>query len=947
VVEAVENLQHSYETTPQVRVGIATGPAVVGDVLSTDASERGEMAALGPTPNLAARLQGEADANTVVISETTQSLTSGLFELEALPPQTLKGISGEVTPYRVCAEVRGQSRFAARSGMRFSPFVGREEELELLARRWTRANEGRGQAVLIVGEAGIGKSRLVQRLRERIGAGRHEAIHVQCSPYYENSALFPLVAAFERALGSAGVADPDLRLERLRRHLADMDAADEESLGVLAHLLSLPVEGRFPQVESMDGKQRRERTLQILVEYLEKRAVRLPVLCVFEDLHWTDSSTKELLGRLVEAIDKDRVMLVATTRPGFDAAWRDLAHASVLSLSRLGREESEQLTQAVASTSPEFPAEVVQGILARAGGIPLYIEELTRTVMQSSESSFNQEIIPATLQDSLTSRLDASAEGKAVAQCASVFGRSFDRQLLKAIWRDAPERLDAGLKSLTHSELVYAQGESEESRYVFKHALIRDAAYASLLREHRAALHQQAAEALELHSPGVADSQPAMLAQHYAMAGNTQRAIEYWRRAGRVSARNNAFVEAETCFQAALELLKEMPSSNETMTRDAELLLDLGTAQMTIHGYGSEQAASTYARARDVAARVKNPVHAFEATWGLWFTRHIAGDWEGARDLLDDIERHAAASGQIGNRLQAHHAAWTTCLILGDPESAFTHTERGREAYSVEEHGDHAHRYGGHDPGVCCGAHSGVVGWLLGHVDRAHAGWKDAMQLTERLGHRPSTGIAQFFGGMMFQFRREPEAVLELAENTVNMTPHHDAFASILRGWALAALGDSKEGLREYERGLEAYRQSSAGIRQGYINYLAADVYETLGRRSDALDALDNAVDRARLTGDSWWYPELLRARVSLRASASPYNRKQLFDDARAAIDAARRQHSKSLELRATLTLSRMLRDDGRSGAALEILEPVFEWFTEGLQTPDLLQAKALLEELR
>jgi class 3 adenylate cyclase/predicted ATPase len=950
VVDAVDGLEHPYTAEPKVRVGIATGPTVVGDVLSTGASERSELAALGPTPNLAARLQGEAEPNTVVISETTRTLTAGHFELEALPARKLKGISDPVTPYRVRSEVRGQSRFAARSGSHFSRFVGREEELELLTRRWSRAKGSRGQVMLIVGEAGIGKSRLVQQLRERIGAEPHEPhepIHVQCSPYHESSALFPVIATFERALGFSLLSESDARLERLQRHLAEVGWNDEEACGLMAHLLSLPVEERFPAIESMDGKLRRERTLQLLIEYLNKRAAHVPVLCIFEDLHWIDPSTLELFERLVEAVKAGRVLLLATTRPGIDAPWSDLPHVGVLSLSRLGQEEGEQLAQAVAPDLKAIPSEVIQGILSRAGGIPLYIEELTQTVLQSSEAGFSEETIPATLQDSLMARLDASIDGKAVAQCAAVFGRTFEHDLLTAVWMDSPERLANGLDALGKAALIYRQGESEGARYVFKHALVRDAAYGSLLREHRASLHQRVADALEEHSPGTRDSRPALLAHHYTRAGDRERALEYWQRAGRAAARNNAPAEAEASFRSGLELLREESSSMENLTREIELLLDLGATQMWLYGYSTKQVAETYTRARDVATRVGNPTQGFEATWGLWLNRHLGGNPEGARDLLEEIGRYAAASGQTGSQLQAHHAAWTTLLYLGKLDSSFTHTEKGMEIYSVEEHGDHAHRYGGHDPAVCSGAHAGVVGWMLGHIDQAHSRWRDAVELAERLDHRSSRGIAIFFGALMFQYRREPEMVLELVEDEASMAGHQRGAATVMRGWAVAALGEPREGLRECERGLEAYRQTGANIRWGYVNYLAAEAYAQDGRTADAIELLGNALDHARTAGDHSWYPELIRARAAVRIAASHGNRLGFVEELEMALDYTRVQHSKSLELRVAMTLSQLLRDNSQFEKARNVLEPVYAWFTEGFDTPDLKQAKALLDELQ
>ncbi len=509
-VRAIAHLEHPYDVTPQVRVGIATGPAVVGDVLATGASARSELAALGPTPNLAARLQIEAEPDSVIVSETTRVLIEGLFELDALPARALKGFAEGITPYRVRSELRGQSRFAARSGAHLSPFVGREEELELLTRRWTRVKAGQGQVELVVGEAGIGKSRLVEQLRAHISAEPHELLILQCSPYHETSALYPWIAALERTLGFAETDQARARLDRLARHLEAIGEPGEETLGLIAHLLSIDAGDRFAGIEAMEAPKRRERMLRALVDYVRTRAGAAPVLCAIEDVHWADPSTLELLNRLVEAIESERVLLVVTARPGFDADWTDLPHARVLSLSRLNQREGERLASAVAAAHSALLADALDEILYRAGGNPLFIEELTRAVAQSGDPRSVRPIIPATLRDSLMARLDASEAGKAVAQCASVVGRTVEAELLDAVWEGAPERLAEGLDALERMGLVSRQGEGEFARYAFKHILVRDTAYESLLREPRAALHHRVALALERCHPEMRRNQPAL-----------------------------------------------------------------------------------------------------------------------------------------------------------------------------------------------------------------------------------------------------------------------------------------------------------------------------------------------------------------------------------------------------------------------------------------------------
>ncbi|MEE8594129.1 MAG: AAA family ATPase, partial [Candidatus Bipolaricaulota bacterium] len=617
VVRAVEKLAPPYEAELKVRVGIATGPAVVGDVLATGASQRSELAALGPTPNLAARLQSEADPNCVLISETTRQLVSGYFALIALSARELRGLSGEATPYRVVGELAGKTRFSARAGSQLSPFVGREEEMELLHRRWSRVKKGEGQVVLLVGEAGIGKSRLLEQLRTHVMENAPETFLCQCSPNLVNSALHPIIAALEQTI-DAFSGGPD-QISRLESWLTRRGQVDEESMGLLADVLSIPTRGRFADLEALDAQVRRERTLGVLVDHVQRLAVRAPVLCVFEDVHWADPSTRELIGRLVESIEGEQVLLVATTRPGFGADWTDLAHAQVLSLSRLSREASVQLAQGVASAIVALPAEVVEGILSRAGGNPLFIEELTRTVVQSGEPArIDPQAIPTTLQDSLMARLDASEVGKTVAQCAAVIGRSFGKTLLSAVWEETPERLAHGLEALGQSGLLYAQGEGELTRYVFKHALVRDAAYGSLLREHRVALHAKVAKTLEARHAEARETQPELVAHHLTEAGFIEKAIDYWQRAGEQAIQRSANVEAISHFRTALEHLESRPDTSEKTRRELHLHVALGPALIAVNGYAAPEVGQTYARAYDLCQQLDDDQQLVPVLVGLW-----------------------------------------------------------------------------------------------------------------------------------------------------------------------------------------------------------------------------------------------------------------------------------------------------------------------------------------
>ncbi len=946
VVRAVTELEHPYETEPEVRVGIATGPAVVGDVLSTGASDRSELAALGSTPNLAARLQGEAEPNTVVISEATQSITTGHFRLETLPARTLKGISGEVTSYRVRSEVRGQSRFAARSGTHLSPFIGRDEEIELLTRRWSRVKESRGQVVLIIGEAGIGKSRLFERLRELVDTEPHEVIQLQCSPYYESSAFYPTITAFERVLKYHEVSGSAARLESLRQHLRNMGQTDEDSLGLLAHMLSLPTDGRFPEIEALDPQQRRQRILLTLVKYVDQHAEMQPTICAFEDVHWADPSTLELFGQLVESIEGARVLLVATTRPGFEAAWADMPHVSVLRLSQLTRTECERLARGVSTETATLSAELVDDILSRASGNPLFIEELTRTVTQSREGA----TIPMTLQDSLMARLDASDTGKAAAQCAAVIGRSFAHGVLAEAWEGAPERLSEGLNALERLGVLTRQGEDESARYTFRHTLVRDAAYGSLLREHRASLHARVAAAIESTAPEIRETQPELLAIHYTEAGLTQQAANCWLRAGRRAAEASADHEAVTQLETGLELLTSLSDTKERSELELKFRLQLGSVLSNTIGTAATATRKIYDSARVLADRVGTQEEIFAALWGLWHHYHMRGDLDKERRAADDVVKFGAHLKDSGLVLQAHHVVWGVEHALGNFTIALEHAEKGVSLYALDQHRHQAFIYAGHDPGVCAGTMSAFGFWVLGYPDQAMRRAEWTLALAHSVAHPMSLAQAYWCSAIVFGLCGKHHDAIEFA---VTMRRHASenalgvwiTNATIVQGWADATGEGDAITIDELARAVAERRRRGARLRVPLDLTILAEAYARLGRTDDAMKAIDEAMEVAASTGERRWETLTLPIRAGLLAQ-DPKRLTESESTYRNAIDVARQQGAKAGELRAATGFARLMAHRGKMREARETLAPVYGWFTEGFDTPDLKEAKALLDQL-
>ena len=949
VVRATENLDHPFAVNPAVRVGIATGAAIVGDVLSTSASDCAELAALGPTPNLAARLQGEAKPNSVVISETTRALTAGLFDIEALPVRELRGISDVVTPHRVLSELPGQSRFVARSGTHLSPFVGREEELELLARRWSRVKHAQGQVALVVGESGIGKSRLLQQLREYAESEPCEFISIQCSPYHENSALHPVIANFERALQFAETRDSSTQLDRLREHLTELGETNEQVLGAFIHLLSIPTEDRFTIVDTMDTAQRREHILGGLVDYFWRRAERAPVLCAFEDMHWSDPSTRELLGRMVGAIGSQNVLLFVTTRPGFEAEWKDLPYAQVFTLSRLDIREGKQLAQAIASTTAtSLSIEALDDIVSRAGGNPLFIEELTRTAGHSQQPFSYDRMIPVTLRDSLMARLDTSKLGKAVAQCASVIGRTFEAGVLADVWDGTQSLLTEGLNELADLSVLTRQGEGHLTQYAFRHALMRDTAYETLLRKHRSSLHIRVVEALEKRHPESSSKQPELLARHYSEGGLPQRAAELWLAAARLSLSRSANIETIAHVKAAQASLDSIPVSDERDALELNLLIAIGPAFMSTIGSASKEVEQTYTRALDLSNRIGGLEQIFNATWGLWLHHHSGGEIEAAQHRADEIVEIGRQIPDSTYLLQGHHAMWSSEGHAGNDAKAIHHAEQGAGLYNREHHRQSMFLYGDHDAGVCAHTHRALGNWTLGYPDQAVIAVKDSLTLAETLQHPPSTVDALLYAAIVWQLRREPKRVLEFTERIVESSIEHGMSAwklngEILRGWALGALGDSG-GLEMMGTCLKARKATANRLRQAYYLTLYADLLGRTGQSSTALEVISEGHSLLKKTGEWRWEPYVNVVHGDLlRLCGNDDQAKRYY---RLGLETSRRRGAMSFQLVGTMCLARLLRDQGDLENAREMLAPVYGWFTEGFDTPDLREAKALLDDL-
>ena len=931
----------------EARIGIASGSVVVGDLIGKGSSQ--EQSIVGETPNLAARLQALASPGSVVIAASTRQQIGELFDLEDLGRKHIAGFGEPQPAWRVLGESPEIGRFAAlRSGR--SPLVGRDEEVELLMRRWKQAKSGEGRVLLISGEPGIGKSRLVVALSECIGSEPHTRLRHFCSPHYQDSALHPFIVQLERAAEFARDDTTEGKLAKLRALLAP--GTRDEDFALLSELLSLP---SSTADLNLSPQRKRETLLNAFLRQLEAESRQQPVLMVLEDAHWIDPTSRELLDLIVDRVRQLPVLLAITFRPEFQPPWGGRSHVTSLTLSRLGERDGAVLAKDLAGNalSPDLIAEIAR----RTDGVPLFVEELTKAVLESARqanrgaatpTSLAALSVPVTLEASLVARLDRlGSTPKAVAQIGAVLGREFGYELLEPVAQHDEGELQAALDQLSDAGLLFCRGTAPHSFYIFKHAMVQDAAYGMLLRSRRQELHARVAAVLKKKFADLVERQPELLAYHLAGAGDTARAVDQWLKAGQYAAARLAHVEAIGHFERALAALATLPQDQTRNRTEVELQLARGLSLFTVEGFISAEAASAYARARELAEALGNPRQQFIAVYGLWQSANGVGMIRECRRLSDRLLQLTARETDVGLRLQGHHSAWATSLFSGEPASAREHCDAGCQLYDPEHHRSHSLLYGGHDPGICARFLGAMIYWLLGYPQQALTLSTEAVAMAERLAHPLSLEIALLYGAMLHLDRGEPELALlrlDAAETLVAdqrlgfiVEPH------FLRGAALTAQGEFANAVASLREGL-ASRLGTLRDRP----YGLARLSEALtrqGKHEAALAAAMEGLEVREKTGSRQWEAEFQRrAGIALQGLNRLEDAERAFQEA---LRVARTQQAKAYELRAAMSLAQLWGERGRRIEAREVLAPVYGWFTEGFDTADLREAKKLLEELR
>jgi predicted ATPase/class 3 adenylate cyclase len=960
LVEAVPELETVAGVPLRVRVGIATGLVVVGDLIGTGAAQ--EQAVVGETPNLAARLQAMADPDTVVIAEGTRKLLGSLFELKDLGARDITGIAGLVRAWAVLRAGSAEGRFEALHASGLTALVGREEEIALLLRRWAKAKSGEGQVVLLSGEPGIGKSRLTAALLESVAGEPHTRLRYFCSLQHTDSALYPVIGQMARAAGLAHDDAPQATLDKLDVLLA-RTATSQEDAALFAEMLSLASDGRYP-VLTLTPPQRRQRTLEALIAQTEALSRQNPLLMVFEDAQWADPTSLELLGRAIDRIANRRALLLVTFRPEFKAPWIGRPYVTALGINRLAQHDVDAMIDRLVGTK-SLPASIRRDIVERTDGIPLFVEEMTKAVLESEGEARRTAAaipspalaVPASLHASLMARLDRLGPAKEIARIGAVIGREFSHSLVAAVAGKPEPELASALMRLIAAGLLFSQGVPPHASYLFKHALVQDAAYGTLLREPKRALHVRIAETLETQFAEIAERQPELLARHYNEAGQIEKAASLWAKAGQQSLARSALVEAAEQLRRALDLIATLPGTPELRRTQIKLQVALITPLLHVKGYGAPEAKAAMEQARLLMEQAEalgepaeDPLLLFSVLYGFWAARIVAFNGDAIRELATQFLALAQKQGATFSLMLGHRIMATTLLSTGDIAQGRGHYDQSLALYEPVEHRAQAMRFG-QDARVVILCYRPLALWMLGYPDAALADADQVVKESRDIGHAASLMIALYYAPATYllcgRYQAASAAINELiALADEKASVQWKGAGMFVRSWLVALTGTASDAVPAITAGLTAYRSTGATAwTPSYLSYLAK-AYAELGQFDDAWRCIGEATTMIETTGERWWEADVRRRAGEIALISPQPDAAKALACFEQALAVARAQQAKSWELRAAMSIARLYRDQGKRQQASDLLAPVYGWFSEGFDTLDLKEAKSLLAEL-
>lgn len=948
---AVSSIRAPDGSTLAVRIGIATGLVVVGDLIGEGAAQ--EEAVIGETPNLAARLQALAAPGTVVIGLGTRRLVGTSFELEDLGRHELKGLAGPVPAWRVIGVGRAETRFEAARGRRLSPFIGREAEIELLVERWQLAASGEGQVLLLCGEAGVGKSRMLEALRERLDPTSHLRLRYQCSSFRTNSPLYPIIAHLQRAAAMSPEDTPAQKLQKLDSLVAEGANDRDRLLPLFAQLLSIPATEDRPHAR-MSAQERKRATMEALIGQVLALAERQPILLLFEDAHWVDPSTEELLHELIDRARDARILMIVTFRPEYRPARSDHSHVTWLTLNRLGRAQCAALVRAVAGNG--LAAEAVDHIIERTDGVPLFVEELTKALIEAESPTehggerptrLSPLAIPATLQDSLMARLDRLAPIKEVAHIGACVGRQFSRRLLGAICRLEGDVLDGALEQLVESGLIFRRSHGPDPTYVFKHALVQDAAYNSLLRSRRQQIHHQIAEALLELFPERAENEPELLAQHFAEGGQTVRAIEFLEQAGARAVERYANAEAVAHFEAAIEALSTLPRSSERERQELLLQVQLTVPLIALKGFGSLAVERCALRARELSDALNVPDRRFAVLRVVWNSSLMRRSHGHTYALARELMTFAEHDGDVARLAVAHRAKGYTAFFLGAFAEAETTLGHG---IALAESGVPAERFAiyGEHPGILCRLYRGWALAPLGRAREAVAMTSQSIDVARALRNPHALAWALAAGALTHVFLDDIRSAAADAEEALALAVSHRlpqwrAWSTFFSGWARTRADEPGSGLQMMEEGACAWRATGAELSTTLLRGLLAEGHGRHGDAARAREHLDAAFAHHHAFQEAYMLAELYRIEAAIgRLEDRPP------DVVRGALvkaeEVARGQGATAFRLRAACAHASFERAEGQPQRARAMLESAMA--TAPADCPGLAEARTLMLEL-
>ncbi len=961
--ETLGNVEIEYD----IWAGVHTGQAILQE------TEGGLLSMMGDARNIAARLENVSEDNAVVLTETTHRLVSDLFECESHGKLKVKGASRKVGIFLVNGESESRHRLDAKSNVALTRIVGRETELALLVEAWESAQEDAGQLICILGEAGLGKSRLVREVKEyaqrssvgdssiddSVGSGAAVVVEWRCSPFFSNTGLYPAIDFLTRTLSFSSEGSPAARLDALVGYLEKLQIADSRTVTLFADLLGVPTNDRYPSLGLSPGRQKAE-TLDALSRWLEASSAQAPILFIVEDLHWMDATTLEWIGRLANSCDELSALCVLTFRPDFETPWGSRGNQSQIALNRLTQVEIGEMMKERLGIA-DVPRKVVTRIVERTEGVPLFIEEFCLTLMESGalqehdgeiqlSSDFDMSGIPSSLQDLLVARLDRLDSQHDLVFVGATIGREFTFQMMRSVTELDDATLHDELDKLVHAEIAFREGTPPEAIYTFKHALIQDAAYTSMLKKRRQENHLRIAEVFETDFPDVVDSQPELLAHHFTQAGDVARAIDYWLKAGQRSQGRSANHEAIEHYRNGLKVIESLVESTDRDQQENSFQLALVGALVGAKGYGSPEVSVTLERTRELSERLGEPTTLMIVLWFTWAMSLIRSELDQSVDDYAEMLALAERTGDDGLLMEALFGQICTCFFRGEFEPVPALSERGIALYD-EERCRMLAQFIGQNAGVTIRNFWSCSLWHLGSVDQALSVASDAVQVSRDIEHPFSQVHGMTEAAWVNYFCRRGDETLALGVEALSISQKHDfpfweACAMATVGGGLILNGKYEDGIAQVRTAFTLFRSTGGAVHQCFMYSVLAEGLRGANRREEALSEIENALTAAVETRELYMHAELLRQKGQLLLELSELNveaAEQCFVES---LEVANHQSALSCELRTLMDLAQLRQSQGRISEAREMLRATYNKFTEGFSTPDLIRAEALLEEL-